>query len=154
MADAMLGRLARWLRLLGFDAAWGADVEDAELLRRARAERRIVLSRDRRLPLEWRVPEVYLYLVAAERPLDQLREVAGRFSLAERARPLTRCALCNGPLCPASSDESPDGVPAEIAARGEELLRCAGCRRFYWAGSHVRRVRRIIAQTLGPAIGR
>lgn len=87
-------------------------------------------------------------LVAADRPLEQLREVAERFGLAARARPFTRCARCNWMLVPASPGEPHDGVPAKARAEGLELMRCARCGRFYWPGSHVRRARRIISETV------
>jgi uncharacterized protein with PIN domain len=65
VADAMLGRLARWLRLLGFDTAWVQDVSDGELVRRAIEEGRVILTRDRALPSEWRVAGVHVLAATA-----------------------------------------------------------------------------------------
>jgi uncharacterized protein with PIN domain len=141
-ADAMLGRLARWLRLLGFDTSFEAHVEDAALVRRALAEGRTVLTRDRRLPEEWtRVP---VFVLHAEDLRGQLAEVGPRFRLAERAQPFSRCNRCNEPLRHATREQVGAHVPAGVRARHTEFRRCPRCERVYWAGSHVERMRALI----------
>ena len=140
--DAMLGRLARWLRVLGFDAAWEADIPDERLVRSALAEERWILTRDRKLLEEWRVPRAHL--VAAERPFEQLREVVRAFDLAATARPLRRCARCNALLEPAARAAVREHVPAGVMAREERFWRCQGCGHVYWRGSHVRRIERVL----------
>ena len=151
IADAMLGRLARWLRILGFDTVYEVHIDDADVVRRALSEERIILSRDRRLPQEWHVTGIYL--LEAEQPLDQLREVTHRFGLGPRLRPFTRCSRCNAPLVPASRDEARDRVPSRVLSAEDRFTRCPDCDRFYWRGSHVDRVRRIIGQMIEPSAG-
>ncbi len=146
IADAMLGRLARWLRLLGLDTVYEADIADAEIVRRGVTEGRIILSRDRALPVEWRVSD--LYLVDAERPLEQLREVAERFGLAEGMQILTRCSQCNAQLLPASRNDAAGHVPPRVLHNEQSFMHCPTCGRFYWSGSHVKRIRRIVGQAL------
>jgi uncharacterized protein with PIN domain len=141
-ADAMLGKLARWLRLLGFDTVYEPDIADEALVRRALNEGRIILTRDRGLPEAWRVSAIHL--VSAERPLAQVREVAGEFDLVRRARLLTRCSRCNTLLIPATREEARDRVPPRVLASAQQLHRCPGCGRFYWTGSHVKRMRRMV----------
>jgi uncharacterized protein with PIN domain len=147
IADAMLGTLARWLRLLGFDTAWEPDIADAVLVRRSVVEGRIVLTRDRRLPQEWRVRAIHL--IEADRPRAQVREVADRFNLAPRLRLLTRCSRCNTVLVPATRGQADGRVPPGVLAAADDLRRCPGCGRFYWSGSHVRRMRRMVEDMLG-----
>lgn len=138
----MLGRLARWLRLLGFDTSWRAHVPDAELVRHALAEERVVLTRDRRLPEEWtRVPVVVL---RSEDLPGQLAELAEHFALAADARPFTRCNRCNEPLEAASAAQIRERVPARVRARHHDFRRCPRCGRVYWAGSHVARIRGLL----------
>jgi uncharacterized protein with PIN domain len=138
----MLGRLARWLRLLGFDTSWRAHVPDAELVREALEEERTVLTRDRRLPEEWtRVPVVVL---RSEDLRGQLAELREHFALAADARPFTRCNRCNEALEGVSLDEVGEQVPARVRARHREFRRCPRCGRVYWAGSHVARIRALI----------
>ena len=93
IADAMLGKLARWLRLLGFDCAYDSEIADEDLVRRGIAEERIILSRDRALPEEWWTP--WIYLIHEESLRHQLRELIRRFDLAASGRLLSR-SRCSG----------------------------------------------------------
>jgi uncharacterized protein with PIN domain len=145
-ADAMLGRLAHWLRILGFDVAYEVDVSDESLVRRALAEGRVILTRDRALPVQWRVEDVHL--VASELPFEQLREVVGTFGLADRVRLFTRCSRCNAPLRRALPEEVRGLVPPRVLAAQSEFRRCAGCGRVYWHGSHTVRMKRAVERIL------
>lgn len=142
IADAMLGRLARWLRILGLDTVYEPDISDETLVRRAEREGRVILSRDRRLPQEWSIAGVYL--VDADGPLDQLREVVRHFHLVKDVRIFTRCSRCNTPLSAVSRDEARHHVPPQVLTIEQRFMRCPRCLRFYWSGSHVRRMRRIL----------
>jgi uncharacterized protein with PIN domain len=141
-ADAMLGSLARWLRMLGFDTWWEAHVPDEALVRRALREGRTILTRDRRLPEEWRVEDVHH--VEAEGGMAQLREVVARFDLLPEVRLFTRCSRCNEPLEVAPPAAAAGRVPARILASGGEIRRCPSCGRVYWEGSHTDRMRRVV----------
>lgn len=145
--DAMLGRLARWLRVLGLDASYEPDVADSDLVRRAHDERRWILTRDRALPVEWRVPRIHL--VAAEAPLEQLAEVIRAFALdPEQLRLFARCTRCNAPLAEISRAEAAGAVPPRILQTTARFHRCPGCGRVYWEGSHVDRMRRTLERLL------
>jgi len=147
MADAMLGRLARWLRILGYDTAWEENISDEALVRRALDEERIILTRDRSLGSEWRVSDIRL--VQAEEPIAQLVEVAAAFDLGTRSRPFTRCSRCNTELVAADRDTARGRVPPRILERFARFQRCPGCERIYWDGSHTDRMRRVLAQVAG-----
>lgn len=151
VADAMLGRLARWLRLLGIDCAFDAEIEDRELVRQGVTERRIILTRDRRLPQEWRVEAIHV--VDAETLQAQLAEVLARFELAAALRPLTRCSRCNQLLVAASRSEIADRVPPRILRDHERFLRCPECGRAFWEGSHTERIRQTVDRLLGGSSG-
>jgi uncharacterized protein with PIN domain len=146
--DAMLGRLARWLRLLGYDVFYDAGVADAELARRAIVEGRILLTRDRALPEEFRVPA--LRLVAAEEPAAQLREIVSRFGLDWHSRLFTRCSECNAPLRPAAPEEVAARVPPRVQEQRLAFRCCPSCGRVYWQGSHTERMLRSLERILGP----
>jgi uncharacterized protein with PIN domain len=146
MADAMLGRLARWLRTLGYDTRFDASIEDAELARRAILEERTVLTRDRSFPHEWRVPRVLV--LEATRPLEQLREVARAERLDQR-RLFTRCSMCNSRLEPSTRDGVARRVPERVLASCEQFRACPRCGRVYWEGSHTARMRRALDTVLG-----
>jgi uncharacterized protein with PIN domain len=149
IADAMLGRLARWLRLMGFDTEYDAHITDADLVRRSIEERRTVLTRDRALPEEWRVASIYV--VASETGVDQLREVTRAFDLRAEVELFTRCSVCNERLDPASPDSVRNAVPERIFATHAVFRRCPGCARVYWRGSHADRMERVVASILAEA---
>jgi uncharacterized protein with PIN domain len=147
--DAMLGRLARWLRTIGCDTCWEADVDDAALVERAVAEGRWLLTRDRRLPEEWWVEQVVL--IEAEEVGAQLRQVVRRFEVDWRRRLFTRCAECNALVEPASRLQVEGAVPPRILREQERFTRCPECGRVYWAGSHVARMRAWLEECLGTS---
>ncbi len=150
IADAMLGRLARWLRLLGFDCAWERDIPDEALVRRAVLEGRVVLSRDRALAEEWRVSD--LHLVGSEKVREQLVEVLERFGLAPHVALLSRCSECNVRLVPAAPEDVLR-VPPRVLERHAVFSTCPACRRVYWEGTHSERIRRFVAELLARRTG-
>jgi uncharacterized protein with PIN domain len=128
LLDVHLGRLAAYLRMLGFDAAYRKDAADAELVRIAVHDRRILLTRDRGLLKHAAVTHGYWLRETQSRA--QTAEVVRRFDLARRIAPFTRCMVCNHSL----------------RAAGEGLTECPGCGRTYWRGSHYDRMRGWIAE--------
>jgi uncharacterized protein with PIN domain len=144
----MLGGLARWLRVLGYDTAWRAHIPDAELVRIGADEGRIVLTRDRRMAQEWSYAGIVL--VEAESPPDQLAEVARSLGLVAGARLFDRCVRCNAPLATVSAEVAArEAVPPRILAEHDDFRRCEACGRVYWRGSHTRRMRGALASILG-----
>jgi len=141
LADAMLGRLARWLRLLGFDTAYDAAIADAEIARRAIEEDRIVVTRDRALPEEWRLPRVVV--LRAESLAEQLRELSRALPLRD-GRAFSRCTHCNAPLEDVAVERVAAQLPPRVVARERAFRRCSACGRVYWEGSHVARIRRVL----------
>lgn len=141
LADAMLGGLTRWLRMLGFDCAHDPEIEDDELVRRSLDERRILLTRDRDLPEEWRMPGIHL--ISARGTLGALREVILGYGLAGRIRLFSRCSRCNAELSDVEVEEVFDRVPERVLERHDDFRRCPRCDRVYWAGSHTDEIRRI-----------
>ncbi|HEY5658646.1 MAG TPA: Mut7-C RNAse domain-containing protein [Myxococcota bacterium] len=148
IADAMLGKLAHWLRLLGFDCLYESDIADAELVRLGMEQGRVVLTRDRALPDEWRAPDICV--LRAERTFEQLNEVVRRFDLARAVRLFSRCSECNRDLAAAAAADLTGRAPASILATHERLRECPGCRRVYWEGSHTRRIQRVVERLLAP----
>jgi len=138
LADAMLGRLARWLRIMGLDTVYEPHADDAELARRAVAEGRVLLTRDRALPGRHRAARCLV--VKSEWVQEQLRQVLRAYPEAPRDRLFTRCTRCNGLLQPASKQEVGGQVPQRVLLEQERFARCTDCHRIYWRGSHTRRI--------------
>lgn len=147
LCDAMLGRLARWLRTLGYDAAYDPEIEDSELVRRAVAEDRVILTRDRDLAEEWRLEGCLV--LASEDPLDHLAAIDREFGLGWPRPLFRRCLECNVALERAPGAEVEARVPERVRRRETEFRRCPSCGRIYWEGSHTRRMRRRLEETLG-----
>ncbi|HZR82458.1 MAG TPA: Mut7-C RNAse domain-containing protein [Candidatus Binatia bacterium] len=141
--DRMLGRLARWLRLLGFDAIYRADLPGAQLATLAAREGRVVLTRDRRLArARSRAPIVCLL---EDRFRDQLRELDRVHPLAPSPDRPPRCAECNEPVVAVAPADVPASVPQYVRATQREFHRCPRCRRTYWPATHWQRMQAEVA---------
>jgi hypothetical protein len=141
--DVHLGTLARYLRLLGFDTAYDNRSGDDDLLGRAAAEVRTLLTRDRGL-LRRRVT-TDARLVRGTDPLEQLIDVVRRLRLGGWIRPYTRCTACNGVLVPARrADVAPLVQPGTLRDQ-EKFAACAACGKVYWEGAHHARIAGLIA---------
>ncbi len=146
-ADVHLGKLARLLRMTGFDTVYDNHREDPAIVAEARREQRIVLSRDRGLLKRRAV--THGYLVKSLEPRRQLAEVIARFDLARRVRLFTRCMSCNAPLMSVAREAILDHLPPSVAETCSEFSRCPGCARIYWRGTHWETMRKLAAEVLG-----
>ena len=136
----MLGRLVRWLRMLGFDTAYDATLADAALVRLAVDEGRILLTRDRHLLRELR-PMCALE-VTKDAPLEQIQDIVTTLVLPPPAELFTRCLRCNTLLSPPlAAAEAEQLVPPGVRGIPGPVRRCPTCGRVYWYGSQARRIR-------------
>ena len=142
--DVHLGRLAAYLRMLGFDTAYRNCASDPELVRTSADEQRILLTRDRGLLKHSAVTRGY-WLRETDSRL-QTAEAVGRFDLARGFRPFTRCMACNEMLRVASREEVSGRILPAVAERYTEFRDCPACRRLYWQGSHYLRMQHWIEQ--------
>jgi uncharacterized protein with PIN domain len=141
--DVHLGRLARLLRMFGFDCLYRPPLEDEELVRLARLEKRIVLTRDRGLLKRRNV--THGYLVRSLAPHEQLGEVVRRFDLAGLTRMGSRCVECNVPLERALREDVGDRLPPAVAREYADFSTCPVCRRVFWRGSHWKKMTELAA---------
>ena len=146
LADSNVGRLARWLRALGYDAAYETDAEDGALVRRALAEGRILLTRDLDLTQRRVIAggQLKTVLLKHDRVQDQLRQVASELGL-DTGQALSRCLECNLELEPRTPAEVADRVPPYVRMTQERYSECPRCGRIYWAGTHWARMRAALA---------
>ena len=146
VADAHLGRLGGYLRMLGFDTLYRNDFGDRQLSAISSAERRILLTRDRGLLKRRAV--THGYCVRESAPRLQLVEVLRRFDLAGSISPFTRCIRCNGLLEKVDKEQILDAVPPKSRLHADRFQRCRECRQVYWSGSHYRRMERFLEQVM------
>jgi uncharacterized protein with PIN domain len=155
MADAMLGRLAKWLRLLGFDTVYAGRLpgqqgagssarSDHQIVARARAEGRIVLTRDREMVRRRGIRCLYVDSQVLE---EQLAQVIA--ALGVPCAPTPRCPQCNEPLAEISRMEARPYIPAYVWKTQARFHRCSECDKVYWPGSHWERIEETIARVIG-----
>jgi uncharacterized protein with PIN domain/sulfur carrier protein ThiS len=141
-ADVHLGKLARFLRIAGFDTAYRNCWADAELVEAAVAERRAILTCDRRLLMRSAV--THGYLVREREPRAQLAEVLEHFDLWSAVKAFSRCPVCNQMVEPAAKAEVVAALPQGTAAGYDEFWRCTGCGQVYWRGAHYLSLRELL----------
>ena len=141
LADAMLGRLARWLRILGYDAEYFPG-EDDDLLRQALREGRVLLTRDTHL-LQRRGLPPHLF-IESDHVMEQLRQVVRALHLKPTVPPAHRCCCCNTELEPRDRTQVVGLVPEFVWSHHDEFWACRSCRRIYWAGTHRMRMQEAI----------
>lgn len=137
IADAMLGRLARWLRILGYDTAYEKVITDEALTERALREDRWLLTRDRRLVLRKLLRGRHT-LIVRDDVIGQLHQLHQDLTidLAVNHERGYRCADCNAVLLPLAHDDAVPLVPPFVARQYREFLQCPRCRRVFWRGTH------------------
>ena len=145
-ADTHLGRLATYLRMLGFDVRYETSCDDQELSRISAREKRILLTRDRGLLKRGEV--TYGYFVRATEPRRQLLEVLRRFNLFRAVAAFQRCLRCNALLQPISKESISDRLPPRTAECYYQFQICPGCDGLYWPGSHYEHMQRFIERIL------
>jgi len=147
IADVHLGKLARKLRLLGFDTYFESNLDDNEIIRMSLAEDRIVLSRDKELINNSRITQGYRIL--SSDPREQIREVMIRFDLQNNLNPFSRCIDCNGMIENVSKESVNEYLPPKTRQYFDEFFRCRGCGKIYWEGSHYENMKKQIQNLPG-----
>lgn len=132
--DVHLGRLARRLRLLGFDCVYRNDLADPEIVNLAGVEKRIVLTRDKGI-LYQRAVE-HGYFIRSTYFQRQVDELFSRYRLAGRCKPFSRCSLCNGLLHDVAADDFRQQLPVSVFEYKNRVSRCEACKKLYWTGTH------------------
>jgi uncharacterized protein len=138
IADAHLGKLARDLRMLGFDTLFAKEISDNEIVNRASEENRIILTRDRDLLKSGKVD--HGYYIRAVQTREQLKELIDKFDLRSQFDPFSRCLVCNHELSDATLSDVINRVKPETLSIYKNFYQCAGCGRIYWEGSHFERM--------------
>ncbi|MBP6977292.1 MAG: Mut7-C ubiquitin/RNAse domain-containing protein [Lentimicrobiaceae bacterium] len=136
--DVHLGKLARYLRLLGFDSLYETDLKDEQIVTISSKEKRIVLTRDIQLLKNGLV--THGYWIRSQNPVEQLKEVIQRLDLSKKVRPFHRCMECNGIIRHVDKTEIIDDLQPKTKAHYKDFYRCGQCRHIYWNGSHYQRM--------------
>ena len=144
VADAHLGKLAGYLRMLGFDTLYRNDWQDSDLVRISSEQHRILLSRDRALLMCSAI--THGCYIRATRPRKQLSDLVGRLDLCGQSAPFTRCMECNGELKHLAASDLSQDLLVHVRKSNSRFLCCADCGKTYWEGSHYRVMAHWIAE--------
>jgi len=142
IVDSNVGRLARWLRIAGFDTLFINDLDDNRLVRLALSEGRALLTKDTQI-LKRRVAttgRLKVILIESEEVKAQLRQVVKTLNLGDQIKPFTICLECNQPLVPREKEDVKELVPPYIFQTQTQYMQCPTCHRVYWRGTHWQRM--------------
>jgi uncharacterized protein with PIN domain len=147
VADCMLGRLAKWLKILGFDVLYFSKAEDSELVALARREGRILLTRDSGL-IEKAAKRPNRLFVRSDDWQDQVVQVLDELALWDEVRPNSRCLECNRALKPLEKERARNLVTPYVLEHAASFAMCPDCGRVFWRGTHYGDMERKIAKLL------
>ena len=147
IADKMLGRLAKWLRILGYDTVYFRHVRDSELLRLSILEKRVLLTRDTLL-IRRRGIKNFLF-ISYDQPFEQIKQVVRELNIPYPAEPFSRCIMCNDLLEPYSKEDACRAVPEYVCKTQDVFGQCPTCNKIYWKGTHYERMEKILRKLFG-----
>lgn len=144
--DVHLGRLAAYLRMLGFDTLYRNDFDDSELADISIKEHRILLTCDKQLLMRKQI--THAYYVREREPQKQLLEILSRFDLYGQQQPFSRCMHCNGSIYLVTKKSIESHLMPRTREYYNEFWQCAKCRKIYWKGSHYQRMQKLITKII------
>ncbi len=145
IADGMLGKLTRWLRMLGYDVEYSIKLDDKQLLAIAKKEERILLTRDLELYQRAIAKEVETFFLEGQREEDRLAELAKRFSVKlEIDMTTSRCPKCNSQIKHIPKERIEHDVERNTFANYDEYWQCPKCKQIYWQGAHWAKIRKTL----------
>jgi len=147
--DVHLGKLARYLRLLGFDTIYDPHYPDPQIIAMAVEDKRIILTRDKGLLKNKNVTRGYW--VRATDPDEQIQEILQRFDLFTKAAPFTRCLECNGTIVNVDKEKLVAQLETKTKQFYDKFTACSECKKIYWAGSHYQRMKQFVDHLISTA---
>ena len=137
IADVMVGKLARWLRVLGFDVLYSNKYDDDEIIRISDAEDRLILTRD--VQLARRRPQNQSLFIESGDYREQIQQVIRSLNLKD-FKSFSRCLECNAPLEEVDKEATFDKVPPYVYLTQDRFAQCPSCDRIYWRGTHTQKM--------------
>lgn len=154
IADGMLGKVARWLRMLGYDIKYADDLDDKEILRIAAEEKRIILTRDYQLFRKANASGVRAVFVNGRTHTEKLADLSRQLNIRlEIDIERSRCPKCNSAIKSVSKESVKDRVPPSTYKMHDEFWMCTGCGQVYWKGSHWKKINSSLDQAKKILLG-
>lgn len=147
LTDGMLGKLTRWLRLLGYDVKYSRSLNDEQLIEIAKRESRNLLTRDLKLYRQATVQNINSFFVERTTEAKKLASLAKRFNLKlDFDVTVSRCPMCNAQIKPIAKEEIAGKVPETTASYYDEFWKCPNCEKIYWQGAHWKRINKTLEE--------
>lgn len=145
IADNMLGKLAKWMRFMGYDVLYPKTSDDKELIELSRGENRYLLTRDKELA---KTKDLQVLLIQSEKIEEQLKQVITEFHLNLNGNEFTRCPECNYILKVVDKSGLNGKVPDGVLTRQDNFWYCESCQRYYWQGTHYEKIKTKLEELL------
>ena len=147
LADGMLGKLTRWLRMLGHDVVYAGSTNDNELILKAKKENRILLTRDVELYKRAISKGAEVFLLESPNQIMNLAQTAKHFKLSLEINPaLSRCPKCNTKIKPVEKEEVEGKVPKKTLVHYDDFWQCPNCQQVYWRGAHWKKIEQTLIE--------
>ena len=148
LVDAMLGNLAKKLRLFGFDAKFCLDRGDNDLLKILRSENRILITRDKELAEKSNKQNLQVIYLMTNNEDEQLLQIKKQIQLEnfDISVNRTRCTLCNGELCHVEKNEIKNKIPYNVTQKTNDFWKCSSCKKIYWEGTHIKHLQSFVSR--------
>ncbi len=149
LADGMLGKLTRWLRMLGYDVVYSTQLSDNELLELAKAEKRTLITKDLELYKRAIIRGIDAFYIEGKTESNRLAEISKRYGLSlEIDMDKSHCPICNSPIKPVSKEELNDQLEPNTYRYYERFWRCPNCGQVYWQGAHWKQITKTLTEAL------
>ncbi len=148
IVDNNVGKLAKWLRMMGYDTLLFTEIDDGMMIKTALQQNRIILTKDTQIMKRRIVAngKLKVILVKGDDSKDQLRQIAGSLDLNYEFNPFSICLECNQLLLERTKEEVQDRVPPHVFETQNHYMECPSCRRIYWQGTHWQAMKRELEQ--------
>ena len=149
--DAMLGNIAKKLRLMGYDSSYFSDIEDNELIKLAKNDKRIIISRDEELVQKAQKSDLEAIFLKNKEEIEQFREIIGELNLEniQINGDKARCPICNSKTSPINKKNIQEKVPVKVLENNEKFWRCENCEQIFWEGTHIKNLQKFVEELNG-----
>ena len=152
LVDAMLGNIAKKLRLFGFDSEYFSDMDDSELIKKAKNENRVIISRDRHLIERAKKEKISSLYITKENETEQFLEIlkATNLQLEKISGDTARCTRCNSTTSKIDKVKIGDKIPRGVLEQNDRFWKCDKCNQIYWEGTHVKNMQKFVQKIKKP----
>ncbi|MFB5635172.1 MAG: Mut7-C RNAse domain-containing protein [Nitrosopumilus sp.] len=146
LVDAMLGNIARKLQIFGYDSEYKSNIDDLELIKKAKSEQRIIISKDRELIIKAKKQGIISVHITKENEIEQFLEILEQIPLeldavsGDRAR----CTKCNSPTSQIDKSKISDKIPQKVSEFNDKFWKCNNCDQIYWEGTHIKKMQEFL----------